>query len=73
MTYLVHQLTLNPSQCEIKERIMELNQNNNTKKLKDYIKNYHQKDEINIRNFSSHIDFDHHKNKFESSALFTMK
>lgn len=48
MTYLAHQLTLNNSQDEIKERIMELNQNDNTKKLKDNIKNYHQKVYIKI-------------------------
>ena len=70
MTYLEHQLTINNSQDGIKERIMELNQNSNTKKLKDYLNNYHQKDKINIKQYSSFIDFELCKDELELSACY---
>ena len=70
MTYLEHQLTLTNSQDEIKERIVQLNQNSNTKKLKDYLNKYHQKDEINMKQYCSYIDFERCKDELELSACY---
>ena len=70
MTYLEHQLSLNSSQDDIKEKILNLNQNSDTKKLKDYLKNYHPKEEINIIQYSSRIGFDSCKDELELSACF---
>lgn len=70
MEYLEYQLLLSGSEKEIKEKIITLNEENNKTKLKDYLNNFKQKNEINFEQYQTHIEFDTSKDPEELSACY---
>ena len=70
MVYLEYQLLINELTTEIKETIVQLNENSNKKKLKDYLKNYRQIEKINIEQYRTHIEFDNCDDAIQLSACF---
>ena len=70
MEYLEHQLLLSCSEKEIKEKIINLNEENNKTKFKNYLHNFKQKNEIDFVQYKTHIDFDNCKDTDELSTCF---
>ena len=70
MEYLEHQLLISGSENEIKDKIIKLNEEKNTTKLEDYLRNYKQKDEIDFEQYTTNIKFDKCKDALELSTCF---
>ena len=76
MTYLEHQLVINEATNktnEIKSEILEINEKGNTKKLKDYLKSYKQKEKVDFINYKTNINMEQCKQQllfFYSFSLF---
>ena len=70
MQYVESQSLLNSSVNKIKDKIVNLNEKSNKKKLKDYLDNYNQKDEIDFIQYQTHIEFSRCKEPLELSACF---
>ena len=70
MEYLEHQLLLTGSEKEIKDQIIDLNEENNKTKYKNYLHNYTQKNEIDFVQYKTHLDFENCQDTLELSTCF---
>ena len=70
MTYCEHQSEISELSKKIKDNIVNLNNENNSEKLKDLLNKYKQKDEIEFVQYESQINFESCKDLLELNVCF---